>query len=76
MHHCIASVKKDVLPVLEKDLEEQIENLRENERKKRKDEEETKKAEEALKKEKPKGKMQKLVLKCYFVSERYWFIYK
>ncbi|CAB4034551.1 Hypothetical predicted protein, partial [Paramuricea clavata] len=49
VHHCAAAVKKEVLPVFEKDLEEQVESLRETERKKRK-EEEAKKAAEAVKK--------------------------
>lgn len=62
VHHCVATVKKDVLPVLEKDLEEQIGGLRETERKKRKDEE-AKLAAEASKKEKgkAKGKMYELI---------------
>ena len=47
-------MKKEVLPVLEKDLEQQVEGVRENERKKKK-EEEAKKLEEATKKEKEKG---------------------
>lgn len=54
MHHCAATVKKEVLPVLEKDLEKQVEVIRESERKKRK-EEDAKKAEETAKKEKAKG---------------------
>lgn len=57
MHHCVTSVKKEVLPVLEKDLEEQVEVVRETERKKKK-EEEAKKAEEAAKKDKAKGEVE------------------
>jgi hypothetical protein len=53
VHHCAAAVKKEVLPVLEKDLAEQVEVVRETEKKKRK-EEEIKKAEETAKKAKGK----------------------
>lgn len=54
VHHCAATVKKEVLPVLEKDLEEQVEVVRETEKKKRR-EEEIKKSEETAKTVKDKG---------------------
>ena len=64
VHHCVAAIKKEVQPVLEKDLEEQVELVRETERKKRK-EEEAKKTEEKekAKKEKEKGV---IIFKIFF----------
>lgn len=70
MHHCVTSVKKEVLPVLEKDLEEQVEVVRETERKKKK-EEEAKKVEEAAKKDKAKGEVE-----FSYMRLRRWCIWK
>ena len=53
--HCVAGVKKKVLPTLERDLDAQINTVREAERKKKKEEETKKQAEEETKKEKSKG---------------------
>ena len=75
MHQCAAAVKKEVLPVLEKDLEQQVEVVRETERKKRKEEEakkveeEAKKAEDAAKREKEKGRFNNTLDAEHFTDE-------
>ena len=77
MHQCAAAVKKEVLPVLEKDLEQQVEVVRETERKKRKEdeakkmEEEAKKVEDAAKKEKEKGRFNNILDAEHFTDENF-----